>query len=651
MNSKNTKRALVSSVIAMALCLAMLVGTTFAWFTDTASTSVNTIRSGSLDVALEMQKADGTWENAEGKTLDFKKAAGAEAEKILWEPGCSYELPALRVKNDGNLALKYKVQISGIMGDAKLNEVIEWTMGDTALGSEYHLKAGETSAAFVIKGRMQETAGNDYMNLSINGIAISVVATQDTVESDSYGKDYDQLAEYPVYAAVSVETDENGLLSGETKLASSEKHEDTDLPVASATVPAGAQLKENASQLELVIKKAENPANFTADTTQNEPKTLDISMKGLAEDNDKLIKVEFFIEKGLSLLEINHNGRRMSRCSALKWLDADQEFYYDSATGLVTMLTKTFSPFTYTSDKFYWDDKKAESYKTPVDTLNKIITVASAEELALFKYEITDKKVDYSGYTLNITNDIDLGRGFWRPIDPIKGMTINGNGHKISNLLVRSCTNSSGYGFGFIGNASGTVNIRDLTFDGADVAMGKGYVYYGNVGSIVLAYAYGTTTFDNVRVVNSSLNGYGKIGMLLGMGADPGVKITFKNCVSQNNIIRAVYNIGGLAGNIQRGNGSDNATVENCTVSGIDVAYDSRESYVDIQNAEATLKSNDKKDGTDVAKTISGKWWIYNGYYWGGYADYYISYGDSSYDAPVSGYGSSLANSEYCVNK
>lgn len=651
MNSKNTKRVLVSSVIAMALCLAMLVGTTFAWFTDTAFTSVNTIRSGSLDVALEMQKADGTWENAEGKTLDFKKAAGAEAEKILWEPGCSYELPALRVKNDGNLALKYKVQISGIMGDAKLNEVIEWTMGDTALGSEYHLKAGETSAAFVIKGRMQETAGNDYMNLSINGIAISVVATQDTVESDSYEKDYDQLAEYPVYAAVSVETDENGLLSGETKLASSEKHEDTDLPVASATVPAGAQLKENASQLELVIKKAENPANFTADTTQNEPKTLDISMKGLAEDNDKLIKVEFFIEKGLSLLEINHNGRRMSRCSALKWLDADQEFYYDSATGLVTMLTKTFSPFTYTSDKFYWDDKKAESYKTPVDTLNKIITVASAEELALFKYEITDKKVDYSGYTLNITNDIDLGRGFWRPIDPIKGMTINGNGHKISNLLVRSCTNSSGYGFGFIGNASGTVNIRDLTFDGADVAMGKGYVYYGNVGSIVLAYAYGTTTFDNVRVVNSSLNGYGKIGMLLGMGADPGVKITFKNCVSQNNIIRAVYNIGGLAGNIQRGNGSDNATVENCTVSGIDVVYDSRESYVDIQNAEATLKSNDKKDGTDVAKTISGKWWIYDGYYWGGYADYYISYGNSSYDAPVSGYGSSLANSEYCVNK
>ncbi len=76
----------------MALCLAMLVGTTFAWFTDTASTSVNTVRSGSLDVALEMQKGRRHLGKCRGQTLDFKKAAGAEAEKILWEPGCSYEL-------------------------------------------------------------------------------------------------------------------------------------------------------------------------------------------------------------------------------------------------------------------------------------------------------------------------------------------------------------------------------------------------------------------------------------------------------------------------------------------------------------------------------------------------------------------------------
>ena len=52
MNSKNTKRALVSSALAMLVCVALLIGTTFAWFTDTASTSVNKIQSGNLDVQL-----------------------------------------------------------------------------------------------------------------------------------------------------------------------------------------------------------------------------------------------------------------------------------------------------------------------------------------------------------------------------------------------------------------------------------------------------------------------------------------------------------------------------------------------------------------------------------------------------------------------
>ena len=196
-NRKSTKRALLGSVMAMVLCLAMLVGATFAWFTDTASTGVNKIQAGNLDVVLEMQNADGKWVSAEGKTLDFVKAADAKGEAILWEPGCTYELPALRIRNNGNLALKYKVAITGINGSAKLNEAIEWTIGDVAMGAEQHLAAGESSA-FTIKGHMWESAGNEYMNESIDGIAITVVATQDTVESDSFGKTYDKDAEYPI---------------------------------------------------------------------------------------------------------------------------------------------------------------------------------------------------------------------------------------------------------------------------------------------------------------------------------------------------------------------------------------------------------------------------------------------------------------------
>ena len=177
-NRKSTKRALLGSVMAMVLCLAMLVGATFAWFTDTASTGVNKIQAGNLDVALEMKDAAGQWVPAEGKTLDFVKAAAGE--QVLWEPGCTYTLPELRVVNNGNLALKYMIKITGIKGDAK-----------------QHLAAGEGNA-FTIKGHMKESAGNDYMNESIDGIAITVVATQDTVESDSFGKTYDKDAEYPI---------------------------------------------------------------------------------------------------------------------------------------------------------------------------------------------------------------------------------------------------------------------------------------------------------------------------------------------------------------------------------------------------------------------------------------------------------------------
>ena len=193
-NKKTTNRALLSSVMAIVLCLAMLIGTTFAWFTDSASTAVNKIQSGKLDVALEMQKADGSWESAEGKTLTFKTADNRAADQILWEPGCTYELPKLRVVNNGNLALKYKIQITGIQGSAKLNEVIDWTIDGITVGNTFTSLAVGANSEFTIKGHMQETAGNDYQGLSIHGIGITVFATQDTVENDSNGNTYDENA-------------------------------------------------------------------------------------------------------------------------------------------------------------------------------------------------------------------------------------------------------------------------------------------------------------------------------------------------------------------------------------------------------------------------------------------------------------------------
>ena len=203
----------------------LMVGTTFAWFTDTASTGVNKIQAGNLDIELQYATAwDNTtgaptgWDKAEGKTLTFKTKDNRAADKILWEPGCTYELPELRIVNKGNLALKYKISISGAKdatpendkNDLKLLDVIDWTYnvsGDggatvAKLGTERHLaaKTGEADVfdTLTIKGQMQTSAGNDYQGMAIEGIAITVVATQDTVENDSFGNEYDKDAEYPI---------------------------------------------------------------------------------------------------------------------------------------------------------------------------------------------------------------------------------------------------------------------------------------------------------------------------------------------------------------------------------------------------------------------------------------------------------------------
>ena len=638
-NRKSTKRALLGSVMAMVLCLAMLVGATFAWFTDTASTGVNKIQAGNLDVVLEMKDASGNWVPAEGKTLDFVKAAAGE--QILWEPGCTYTLPELRVVNNGNLALKYKVIITGINGSAKLNKAIEWTIGDVAMGAEQHLAAGESNA-FTIKGHMKESAGNEYMNESIDGIAITVVATQDTVESDSFDKDYDADAGYPVVAVANVNT------NGDTVL--KDKEEDHTIQV---TVPAGA-LDEGVQSLKLEVVKSATPAGVQVASTESS-QSYEVTMRdqsgNAVSTNGTLMTVEMNVGKNRTALKLYHNGEKMTNDNGTL-TDAADHYVYDAATGYVTMKVSHFSPFTAVFARDYWTDHAANGYATPVDTANKVVTVASAEELALFAKEVTDDGKNYSGYTLNLANDVDLGEYLWKPINGYKrlsGIVVNGNGHTIRNMKVRGCTNSSVYGAGFIGDINGAVTVKDIAFDGADVF----FVNYakpqfaGNVGGIVLGYTYGTTLFENVSVTNSSIWGFGKIGILLGMGADPGVKVTFKDCVSKNNTIHAAYDMGGLAGMIQRGSGADNASVENCTVENITVDY--YEECVDVQG-KATLKENDK-NGADVIKEVSGKYWVNGGYYWGGYADYYVSYGDSSYDAPVEGYSMRLANSEYCVNK
>ena len=228
-SSKSTKRALATSALAILLCAAMLVGTTFAWFTDTASTGVNRIQAGNLDIELAYKNSTtrGEFKKADKSTPVFDNNA-------LWEPG-HVEYVVLRVSNAGSLALKYKlgINIANEVGSTnvynnafKLSDYIRFAVldGDRTGNSVDRdaLVAAATDSKLIKEGYSKEdnmTAGANkvvtlvvWMPTTVGNeanhktevtapsidLGISVVATQYTHESDSFNDQYDKDATYPV---------------------------------------------------------------------------------------------------------------------------------------------------------------------------------------------------------------------------------------------------------------------------------------------------------------------------------------------------------------------------------------------------------------------------------------------------------------------
>ena len=228
-NNKNTKKTLLASVLSMVLCVVMLVGVTFAWFTDSVTSSGNIIQSGTLDVALEWANATDALESATWN--DASDDAIFNYDK--WEPGYT-DARHVRISNNGSLALKYEVRIAATGEVSELADVIDvyYIAGGQQIKSRESLndankigtlsqvlnnpyvatgnlvgKDGETvdSDVATIALKMQESAGNEYQGLSIGSeFAVQLVATQDMVENDGFGNNqYDAKAGYPVNATVS----------------------------------------------------------------------------------------------------------------------------------------------------------------------------------------------------------------------------------------------------------------------------------------------------------------------------------------------------------------------------------------------------------------------------------------------------------------
>lgn len=220
-NLKTTKRALLSSVVALLVCFTMLLGTTFAWFTDSVTSANNIIQTGTLDV--EMYWAKGT---EDPSSADWKDASqGAIFNSELWEPGY-VEARHIKIANVGTLALKYKLAIAPNGEVSELADVIDVYFVDPAqiatrdslatltpvgtlrqmiddpdgaaygslLAEDESTEEIESVKTVTIALKMREDAGNEYQNLSIGtNFSIVLMATQDNVEKDALDENYDNI--------------------------------------------------------------------------------------------------------------------------------------------------------------------------------------------------------------------------------------------------------------------------------------------------------------------------------------------------------------------------------------------------------------------------------------------------------------------------
>ena len=433
---KTSRRALLTSVMALVMCLVMLVGTTFAWFTDSVTSGVNTIKSGNLDVALAYEKAKNEFADVTESTRLFDDAA-------LWEPG-HVEYTVLKVSNVGSLALRYQLGIN-VAGEVGSTNVLDQAF---QLSTYLRYAVLEGDKCGLTRDKMLEAAGDGKQLASYTGaettllpaaadtvtvvvwmpttvgneanhktgvaapsikLGVNLVATQTPYENDSFGSDYDKDANgNPDHPEWNVSADVTGTMpaTGDAVLKNADG-------TAVVTIPGGAAEPNAALSLKVVPTTA--PAGVTVSSGQAS-RAYDVEVTGLKEGNTTPVEVKLFVGKNLTGVTVYHNDAEM----------AADAYSYDTATGFVTIRSTTFSPFT-----IVYEAPEAMLGGAYYKTLAAAIDAAQAGDTVTMVRDVTIN----SGYA--IEKSINLNGGQY-------DLTVNGQlkllaaDYRVSNITIKS---------------------------------------------------------------------------------------------------------------------------------------------------------------------------------------------------------------------
>jgi len=410
---KATKRALISSVIALFLCFSMLLGTTFAWFTDSVTSSGNIIQSGTLKIGMHWAEGD-----EDPASVTYQDASvGAIFNNKKWEPGYA-EAKHVKITNDGTLALRYKLLIVANGTVSELANVIDVYYLDTAAkvdratlnaatpictladliadpdGAAYGvlLPAGATATAgedvgsktVTIALKMRESAGNEYQGLSIGtDFSVQLLATQLSYESDSFDNGYDTEATFPMSASgnTAVSRDDLGnhtVSKYEIPMYNTADNGATPQKVGSVLIDYNS-VADDAEELSATYHLTDDKNNITVDAGFTKT-TYEIKVNGLKTNNSEYVTVKINVGKGLQILDVYHEETKMSK----------SDYTYSQYDGILTIESKSFSPFTLVYDA----EIKVEDVVVPE------ISVGTNLPEGMPIAEVTSTSTEYAGKPL-----------------------------------------------------------------------------------------------------------------------------------------------------------------------------------------------------------------------------------------------------------
>lgn len=443
---KKTKTSLLHSGLALLLCISMLIGSTFAWFSDSISSGKNIITAGNLD--LEMYWTDdlnsGKWHNVE------ENGYNTIFNYDNWEPGYT-DVKYIKLVNAGDLALNYKLALTPQNGVGKLAEVINVYFAEGGVAVEQRsdlqslqaigllksvLNGGSTADGTLLAAdqysplhpsgevimtlamNMLTTAGNEYQNEDAGMFSITALATQASFEKDSFGSDYDVNATFPTIltsgsASADVTPADGKVPTGGVTLSGGN---------ISAFVPEGVALNDGVSELTLTVTPLKNTTSDISIVNDEILIPVDVHIEGVAEDNTIPIVIDLgeilpkYLNMGNYRLFHVEDGtnNEMIMVADKADLTTHNQFTYDSNTGAVSVAMASFSEVALLADinNPWQGGYNADWY----NTTDKTFTITNADELYAFAKIVGGMadgiaKDTFNGKTVNLIQNINLGGG------------------------------------------------------------------------------------------------------------------------------------------------------------------------------------------------------------------------------------------------